>query len=556
MAIAEYLSSKDCRQSNRQIGLATSKIRHIILSILSLFLLFPHFALADLSANAELVDGVDEFLLHRAIEKNDVSAMEKIGDSYFSKNGAIAEPEIAIHWYNKAADTVVSKDAVNFSKQINSQSRVRAKLSKIYSLGIGTTPKRSLSSYWARKAVDYTANSKEIHKGAYLLNATQQWQRLWGKPSNAFGHFIAAKTAGGDYPKYIDPQPNSTNCSDLLRGREYLRDAPDKELFPIPLDVWIRATVKEIKNIDTASKEATVKFGLSHSHEDYRLIFDPKNFSGSDLCLYNFGEIEKAKSNTNGLHIWQPDISIDGIYDKTTFEKSTTAIYSNGYVEFLGDLAATVTVDMDLSRFPFVIQTLQLKFQPDLWSEAGLKFFSSGETDSIYGDISEIVVPTDWDLLSVNQKIASEKQFSTTSVYEVDIEMRRNPFYYVVNLFFPMVLIFLISNTHFWFPMDKLDAKVTVALSALVAIIAYQFIIQDELPKLSYMTNLDSSVMATIVFIAFNIFTIAVNQYLIANRKIQFAQIINFHARYVFVFGWLFSIVIINFKAVLLWNLA
>ena len=57
-----------------------------------------------------------------------------------------------------------------------------------------------------------------------------------------------------------------------------------------------------------------------------------------------------------------------------------------------------------------------------------------------------------------------------------------------------------------WIPTKELESRLTTSIVALLALIAYNFVLNDELPKLSYLTSLDRYILLSYLFCAIQSF--------------------------------------------------
>ena len=55
----------------------------------------------------------------------------------------------------------------------------------------------------------------------------------------------------------------------------------------------------------------------------------------------------------------------------------------------------------------------------------------------------------------------------------------------------PVIFLIIITWSVFWIKVSELQSKVNVTVVTLLALIAYNFIFEQDIPKLSYVTYLD-----------------------------------------------------------------
>ena len=74
--------------------------------------------------------------------------------------------------------------------------------------------------------------------------------------------------------------------------------------------------------------------------------------------------------------------------------------------------------------------------------------------------------------------------------------------YYVFKVMLPILFILIISWSVFWVRGSELESKVNVTIVCLLALIAYNFIIDGDLPKLDYLTFLDLFILISYFYLS------------------------------------------------------
>ena len=77
------------------------------------------------------------------------------------------------------------------------------------------------------------------------------------------------------------------------------------------------------------------------------------------------------------------------------------------------------------------------------------------------------------------------------SNFYLEIEVIRNPGFYLWKVIFPILIVVIISFSVFWMVVDNLADRLFVSMTGLLTSVAYQFIISESLPRLSYITLMD-----------------------------------------------------------------
>ena len=113
----------------------------------------------------------------------------------------------------------------------------------------------------------------------------------------------------------------------------------------------------------------------------------------------------------------------------------------------------------------------------------------------------------------------TSKQYAQGVKVSIDIE--RNYQYYIFKIICPIILILLVSWSVFWIHPKELESKLTITIVCLLSLIAYNFVIDNDLPKLSYLTIIDYIVLLSYAFATFpNFISIySYGQYQKRNKK-------------------------------------
>ena len=91
------------------------------------------------------------------------------------------------------------------------------------------------------------------------------------------------------------------------------------------------------------------------------------------------------------------------------------------------------------------------------------------------------------------------------SIYDkinISIKVDRNTNYFVFKIIIPVFLILAIAWSVMWIPPNQVESRLTTSIVALLALIAYNFVFNEDLPKLSYLTSLDRYILLSYLFCA------------------------------------------------------
>lgn len=85
-------------------------------------------------------------------------------------------------------------------------------------------------------------------------------------------------------------------------------------------------------------------------------------------------------------------------------------------------------------------------------------------------------------------------------IYEFWFILDRNFEYYIYKLFLPIFLLLTLTWSIFWIDVRNLETRVTISIVTFLALIAYNFVIDNDLAKLAYLTFLDVVILVSYLF--------------------------------------------------------
>lgn len=305
---------------------------------------------------------------------------------------------------------------------------------------------------------------------------------------------------------YKYPKKNITkeDCDNILNDMNYPSPEYESErATPVKIDLLI----EKIFGVEGKKMEFEAFFSLWLDWNEPRLAETLKKLNFYDdqgkrtyLCSYNPLELWGQANR-----LFYPTIEFYNKKTKTNVNLGGDAdwvdIYSDGNVGTRLRDSAFFAADFDFSRFPFDNQILQF----ELWSEypstlvqlipdpIAMPLYK----ETLYSDDSSSIQVPGWKIKEVdyyNYDYVDNDALPYQGFY-VDIYIERQSSYYLFKIILPIIFILAISWSVFWVRGSQLEAKVNVTIVCLLSLIAYNFIIDDELPKLSYLTFLDCFIL-------------------------------------------------------------
>ena len=182
---------------------------------------------------------------------------------------------------------------------------------------------------------------------------------------------------------------------------------------------------------------------------------------------------------TSYTHIFPYSKKLDdeGDYAKLTTTVKGTYIIQNNF---------------NLQTFPFDIQTLKISYA----SSTNLNQYEITNKDTSFKNINNFVNNSKingWDIIGYDLYNTIEKDETEDFISKVNIEIQiqRQHGYYIYKVLIPILLILMVCWSVVWVDPKELESRLTITIVCLLSLIAYNFVIDSELPKLEYLTVMD-----------------------------------------------------------------
>jgi hypothetical protein len=229
--------------------------------------------------------------------------------------------------------------------------------------------------------------------------------------------------------------------------------------------------------------------------------------------------------------VWHPRIQILNQQRLVETFPRTVEILPDGEVIYRQRVWGGFSQPLELRKFPF--DTQRLKFT--------VVDVSSGSRDVVLNaspraGISESLTIPDW---SVRQwKFETENlQFDNEStprsgvVFSVDVERDTN--YFIFKAIMPLVLIVMMSWLVYWIDPSLVASQISVAVTAMLTMIAYRFALAGMIPRLPFLTNLDHFVLASTLMVFLSMIEVVYTAHLSTHDQLEKARMIDRRARWI-----------------------
>jgi len=167
--------------------------------------------------------------------------------------------------------------------------------------------------------------------------------------------------------------------------------------------------------------------------------------------------------------------------------------------------------DFNFKKFPFDKQYLKIELQELIGTRNNPNGISSAQfnitkyTLDAFNYYKNNNLLKEWNIENVEFNILTKPRLGYDFPFnslEINLEIKRSSLYYLIKIIFPIFLILSIAWSVFWINPKELESRITTSSVCFLALIAYNFVIDSEIPKLGYMTYMDWIIMISYIFCA------------------------------------------------------
>ena len=207
--------------------------------------------------------------------------------------------------------------------------------------------------------------------------------------------------------------------------------------------------------------------------------------------------------------LWTPAIETANSISHKTGQYFLTAD-RNGLVTYVERFEGVFSSGYDLRKFPFDTQRLKFEFQPFLSSASEIRFApqplpSTGISPEEHTDLAA------WrfkDLQYSVENVTHAPSFTAGNEALFQLVLRRRTGFYIWKAFVPLLMMTFIPAVVFWIDVSQFDWLLKIPMTMLLSMVALEFTIARDLPRIGYMTLLDAVFLIGFAFCFFTILEI------------------------------------------------
>jgi hypothetical protein len=278
-----------------------------------------------------------------------------------------------------------------------------------------------------------------------------------------------------------------------------------------PLLAHVGIKLQQITHVDQKAENFGVVAELEMQWNDPALAFSPDTCQCDFKIFYGEDFLDFALENEL---IW-PEVTLVNQQGRRFTQNQFVVVRPSGDASYFERFTAELQApDFDFQRFPFDEQVFYIRFE-SLFPEEYV-VLSELEGGS---DVGDQLGEEEWSITESGTEVSSDNGKSRFS-FRFSAERHLN--FYIFRIFLPILIILVVSWTTFF--LKDYGKRVDVAGANLLLFIAFNFTISDELPRLGYLTFLDTILISTFVITGFVLILNVILKRLEISGKEELAQ--------------------------------
>nr|XP_046173068.1 gamma-aminobutyric acid receptor subunit rho-3-like [Oncorhynchus gorbuscha] len=338
-----------------------------------------------------------------------------------------------------------------------------------------------------------------LHNGSHQPNKRRHKDVYLGENSkNQHGGRIDFKMKKSDSTKSL-----LIKSEQLLRIEDHdfaMRPGFGGAAIPVGIDVQ----VESIDSISEVNMDFTMTLYLRHYWQDDRLAFPS---SSKKSRTFDARLVKK---------IWVPDVffvhSKRSFIHDTTMENIMLRVYPDGNILYSVRITVTALCAMDFSSFPLDTQKCSLELESYAYNENDLMLYWKNGNDSLRTD--EIVLSQFF--IEEFHPSYGLAFYSSTGWYNrlyINFILRRHIFFFMLQTYFPTMLMVMLSWVSFWIDRRAVPARVSLGITTVLTMSTIITGVSASMPQVSYVKAVDIYLWASFLFVFLSVIEYAAVNY-------------------------------------------
>lgn len=204
-------------------------------------------------------------------------------------------------------------------------------------------------------------------------------------------------------------------------------------------------------------------------------------------------------------------------------DDDTYAVNDGAHLSYKSKSVYKIKNEFNLKNFPFDKQTLKIFLRQDQNEISEERFLVSNWTMRKAEEFKNLNLIEGWNITNVNMNYKVYDHTLKSAFFdgfELVFEIERKSRYYIFKIILPIILILIVCWSAVWIKPKDLESRLTITIVCLLSLIAYNFVIDKDLPKLEYLTVMDYIILISYIYATIPTFlSIITNNFLNTKNK-------------------------------------
>jgi hypothetical protein len=253
-----------------------------------------------------------------------------------------------------------------------------------------------------------------------------------------------------------------------------------------PTEVRIVLAVLDIDEIDAVSQSFEANLYFEARWQDPRLAH-----GGNDELTVSMTEA------------WHPRLQFLNQQRVVQTLHPVLDIEPDGEVTYRRRTWGPFSQPLDVRDFPFDSQTFVLTILAAGFEADEVMLVPDPDRPS---GISPEISVADWAIHALEAESSELITYATAepaAAFSASFDADRHASYYVLKVVLPLVFILAMSWTVFWLDPSLAGTQIGVATTSMLTLIAYRFTVGAFVPKVPYLTRMDTFILASTILVFF-----------------------------------------------------
>jgi hypothetical protein len=306
----------------------------------------------------------------------------------------------------------------------------------------------------------------------------------------------------------------------------------------IPEEVLVGLKIHQVTEINQKQENFGIAGTLALQWQVDQLAYIPESTEREykTYTLPNFLNLLREK-NIN----W-PTPSFYNLQGKIDYQNQFITVNKSGFASYVARFTGTFQApDFDFRKLPFDSQVFSVKL--DLLRPNQEFVFKELEN---FSGLGEALGEEEWILDDVKSYTTTHNEFGENagSRFILEFHGSRHLTYYLVRILIPALLIIIVSWITFF--LKDYMKRIDIAGGNLLLFIAFNFTISSDLPKLGYLTLLDTFMLITFLITGFAVISNVWLRWLQNTGKEDFAEKIDDYLNWLYPITYIVSVLILK----------